>query len=381
MSEGPQRREGGPGRWAVLLVPGLVQLQKGKRLAGLSLLGLAAAMLVVLALAFDRVRATLTAGRIDYWVALFTLVGGLGVAWAVNIGSQMRDNGVRPEISSQWAMAWNEFKKNRLAVLGLYLMLALYLATLLGPYLTPYEPNVIEDIAATRHLAPSPAHLLGTDKFGRDVLTRVLYGARISLSIGFIAVAISVTLGTAVGAISGYFGGTVDTVLMRFVDTLISFPRLVLLITVIALFQPSIFLVVVVLGLTLWPSTARIVRSEVLSLRQREFVQAAYALGLSAPRIIFRHVVPNVMGPVIVAATLGLGNIILIEAGLSFLGMSVQPPTASWGNMIEDGREFLVQAWWAATFPGLAIVITVVAFNLIGDGLRDALDPRLRTRQ
>jgi peptide/nickel transport system permease protein len=345
------------------------------------MLGLAAAMLVVLVFAFDRVRATITAGRIDYWVALLTLVGGFAVAWTVSIGSETGANAVRPEGASQWAIAWHEFRKNRLAVLGLYLMLALYIATLLGPYLTPYEPNIIENIAATRHLPPSPEHLMGTDKFGRDVLTRVLYGARISLSIGFIAVAISVTLGTAVGAISGYFGGTVDTVLMRFVDTLISFPRLVLLIAVIALFEPSIFLVVVVLGLTLWPSTARIVRSEVLSLRQREFVQAAYALGLNAPRIIFRHVVPNVMGPVIVAATLGLGNIILIEAGLSFLGMSVQPPTASWGNMIEDGREFLVQAWWTATFPGLAIVVTVVAFNLIGDGLRDALDPRLRMRQ
>jgi peptide/nickel transport system permease protein len=381
MSEGPQRREGVWARWVDLLVPGMAPLRRGRRLAGLSLLGLAGAMLVVLAFAFDRVRATVSAGRIDYWVALFTLVGGLGTVWAVSFGSQMRADGVRPENLSQWAMAWHEFKKNRLAVLGLYLMLALYLATLLGPYLTPYEPNIIKDIAATRHLPPSPEHLMGTDKFGRDVLTRVLYGARISLSIGFIAVAISVTLGTAVGAISGYFGGIVDTILMRFVDTLISFPRLVLLIAVIALFEPSIFLVVVVLGLTLWPSTARIVRSEVLSLRQREFVQAAYALGLSAPRIIFRHVVPNVMGPVIVAATLGLGNIILIEAGLSFLGMSVQPPTASWGNMIEDGREFLVQAWWAATFPGLAIVVTVVAFNLIGDGLRDALDPRLRMRQ
>ncbi len=219
---------------------------------------------------------------------------------------------------------------------------------------------------------------MGTDKYGRDVYTRILYGARISLSIGFIAVGISVTLGTLVGAVSGYFGGIVDTVLMRLVDTLISFPRLVLLITVIALFEPSITVVVVVLGLTLWPSTARIVRGEVLSLREREFIEAAHALGLSAPRIILRHVVPNVMGPVIVAATLGLGNIILIEAGLSFLGLSAPPPTPSWGNIITDGREYLVDAWWVSTFPGLAIVFTVVAFNLIGDGLRDALDPRLR---
>jgi peptide/nickel transport system permease protein len=159
---------------------------------------------------------------------------------------------------------------------------------------------------------------------------------------------------------------------------LISFPRLVLLITVIALFQPSILVVVIVLGLTLWPSTARIVRSEVLSLREREFIEAARALGLGSPRIILRHIIPNVMGPVIVAATLGLGNIILIEAGLSFLGLSVPPPTPTWGTIINDGRECLLEAWWVSTFPGLAIVFTVVAFNLLGDGLRDALDPRLR---
>ena len=370
-----------PVRRAAWLMPGLSLLLRGRRLAGLSLLGLAATMLSVLILAFDRIQATFTAGRLDYWLALFTLVAGLVAAWAGGLVPELPAVRERARGNSQWACAWRDFKKNRLAIFGLYVMLALYLATLLGAYLTPYEPNLIQDIAATRHLPPSLDHWMGTDKFGRDVLTRALYGARISLSIGFIAVAISVTLGTAVGAVSGYFGGWVDTVLMRLVDVLISFPRLVLLIAVIALFQPSIFLVVVVLGLTLWPSTARIVRGEVLSLREREFIQAAYALGLSAPRIILRHIVPNVMGPVIVAATLGLGNIILIEAGLSFLGMGVPPPTASWGNMIEDGREYLVQAWWAATFPGLAIVVTVVAFNLIGDGLRDALDPRLRMRQ
>jgi len=383
MSETPSRRtqRNVRVRRATLLVPGLPLLLRGQRLAGLSLLGLAIAMLGVLILAFDRVRATFTAGRIDYWLALFTLLTGLVTAWAGNIVPELTATGPAAKSRSQWARAWREFRKNRLAVVGLYLMLALYLTTLLGAYLTPYEPNLIQDIAATRHLPPSLDHWMGTDKFGRDVLTRALYGARISLSIGFIAVAIAVTLGTAVGAVSGYFGGWVDTLLMRCVDVLISFPRLVLLIAIIALFEPSIFLVIVVLGLTLWPSTARIVRGEVLSLREREFIQAAHALGLSAPRIILHHIVPNVMGPVIVAATLGLGNIILIEAGLSFLGMSVQPPTPTWGNMIEDGREFLVQAWWAATFPGLAIVVTVVAFNLVGDGLRDALDPRLRMRQ
>jgi peptide/nickel transport system permease protein len=353
---------------------------RGQRLAGLSLLALAVWMLAVLLSAFDRVRATFSAGRLDYWLALFTLLGALLAAWGAGVAPFSGRFRARRRGSSQWAIAWREFKKNRLAVLGLYLLVALTLATLLAPYLTRYAPNVFDDIAATRHLPPSLDHLMGTDRFGRDVFTRVLYGARISLSIGFIAVTIAVSLGTVIGAVSGYFGGAVDTALMRSVDLLISFPRLVLLIAVIALFEPSLSLVIVVLGLTLWPSSARIVRGEVLSLREREYVEAARALGLSAPRIIFRHIVPNVMGPVIVAATLGLGNIILIEAGLSFLGMSVPPPLPSWGNMINGGRQHLVQAWWVTTFPGLAIVMTVIAFNLIGDGLRDALDPRLRLR-
>jgi peptide/nickel transport system permease protein len=366
-------------RLAATLVPGLGHLRRGRTRTGISLMTMAASLLAVLFLAIDRISATLTAGRLDYWIALLALVVGLGLTWGVGFRS-LRTVSQGPAHHSQWAIAWREFNRTRVAVLGLYLMALLCAATLLGPYLTPFEPSIIgSDIAETRHLAPSLDHVMGTDKFGRDVLTRVLYGARISLSIGFLAVAISITLGTAIGAASGFFAGAVDNVLMRLVDVLISFPRLVLLIVVIALFQPSIPLVILVLGLTLWPSSARIVRGEVLSLREREFVQAARALGLSSPRIILRHIIPNVLGPVIVAATLGLGNIILIEAGLSFLGFSVPLPTPTWGNMINDGREYLVEAWWVATFPGLAIVLTVVAFNLIGDGLRDALDPRLRT--
>jgi peptide/nickel transport system permease protein len=254
----------------------------------------------------------------------------------------------------------------------------MYLIALVTPLIAPHEPNVQYDLLTLRLVGVSAAHPLGTDQFARDVLSRLLYGARISLTIGFVAVGISVTIGTLLGAIAGFMGGIVDGAIMRFVDMVIAFPRLILLITVIAIFEPSIFLIITVLGLTLWPGTARIVRGEVLSLREREFVQAAEALGYSRRRIVMRHLIPNALGPVIVAATLGIGNTIVLEAGLSFLGLGVQAPTASWGTMVSDGRTHLLDAWWLATFPGLAIVFTVLAFNLVGDGLRDALDPRLR---
>jgi peptide/nickel transport system permease protein len=249
----------------------------------------------------------------------------------------------------------------------------------LTPFLAPYDPAVQGNLLTERLIAPGGVHPLGTDHFARDVLSRILYGARVSLSIGFIAVGISVTIGTLLGAISGYFGRWVDTVIMRIVDMVISFPQLVLLITIVAIFQrPSIFLIIAVLGLTQWPGTTRLVRGEVLSLREREYVQAARALGFSNARIILVHLVPNVLAPVIVAATLGIGNTIIVEAGLSFLGLGVQPPTPSWGTMVSDGRNYMLEGWWISTFAGLAIVVTVLCFNLVGDGLRDALDPRLR---
>jgi peptide/nickel transport system permease protein len=353
---------------------------QGKRRAGLSLLLLGAALTAILVFRFPGVTTTFTEPSLDGWIAFGALVAGLTLAWWAGIRAAAPRPDDRAGGLSEWAVVWGEFTKSRLAVLGLYLLAALCAATLLAPYLTSFDPTAMPaDIAGSRNLSPSLAHLMGTDKFGRDVLTRVLFGARVSLAIGSLAMVISIGLGTVVGAVSGYFGGAVDGILMRLVDTMLSFPKLVLLITVVALFEPSLTIVVLVLGLTLWPSSARIVRGEVLSVREREFIQAARALGLSAPRIIFRHILPNVMGPVIVAATLGIGNIILIEAGLSFLGLSVQSSVPTWGVMIRDGREYMIQAWWVATFPGLAIVFTVVAFNLLGDGLRDALDPRLRT--
>jgi peptide/nickel transport system permease protein len=315
---------------------------------------------------------------VDLWVALASLVLFVAGAlwWTVRT---LRPRAAARRGDSQWAIAGRHFRRNRLAMAGLAVMLVLYALTLLTPLIAPFDPAVQGDIVLLGSKAPSLHHWFGTDKFARDVLSRVLYGSRISLSIGFVAVAISVTVGTLFGALAGFYGGWVDSVLMRFTDMMLSFPRLVLLIVVIALFESSIWLVVIVLGLTGWMGTARIVRGEVLSLREREFIQAARALGMNDGRIIFRHIIPNTLAPVIVSATLGIGQTILTEASLSFLGLGVRPPTPSWGNMIADGRDAITQAWWISTFPGLAIVFTVIAFNLLGDGLRDALDPRLRT--
>jgi peptide/nickel transport system permease protein len=271
------------------------------------------------------------------------------------------------------------FRRSKFALGGVFLIFLLYLVALLAPLIAPYDPIAQENVVQTSFLSPSPLHWLGTDRFGRDILSRILYGARISLAIGFVATAISITIGTLLGAVAGYFGGKVDSLIMRFTDLVLAFPRLILLILIVALFSPSITVIIVVLGLTQWPNTTRIVRGDVLSLREREFIQAARALGLSGRRIIMRHLIPNVLAPVIVTATLGIGNTIVLEAGLSFLGLGVQSPTPSWGNMVADGKETLIGAWWIATFPGLVIVLTVLAFNLVGDGLRDALDPRLRT--
>ena len=364
-------------------VPGLGHLVRGEWVPGMLLLFGWGFTLSLAFLTRAKIGAVFTARRlpIDALVAVATLAVTALLLWAwafrdlaVKSRRQKRLHG-----DSQWSIAARHFRKNRLAIAGLAVMLLLYLVTLVTPLIAPFDPAEQGNIILSRYLAPSLEHLMGTDKFGRDIFSRVLYGARISLSIGFIAVGISITLGTLIGALSGYFGGIVDGILMRLTDMMLSFPRLVLLIVVIALFDSSIYLVVIILGLTGWMGTARLVRGEVLSLREREFVQAARALGMGDWRIIFRHVIPNTMAPVIVSATLGIGQTILTEASLSFLGFGVQPPTPSWGNMVADGRDALINAWWIATFPGIAIVVTVVAFNLLGDGLRDALDPRLRT--
>lgn len=364
------------GRVLAVVAPGLPQLVAGRWAGAAVLTGWAALAWTALA-RWERVVAA-PAGPLDHRVALAVLAAGLvaGPAWSWRELGRSGPGHARGR--SPWATARRSFGRDALAVAGLAVVVGLCLLALLTPFLAPLDPAFQGDLLAARLSGPSPGHPLGTDQFARDVLSRMLYGARISLGIGFLAVGIAVAVGTLVGAVAGYLGGAVDAVLMRGVDLVMAFPRLVLLISVIALFQPGVGVIVVVLGLTLWPGTARLVRAEVLSLREREFVEAARALGYSRRRIVLRHLVPNALGPVVVAATLGIGNTIVLEAGLSFLGIGVQPPTPSWGTMVADGRNHLLDAWWLSTFPGLAIVLTVLAFNLVGDGLRDALDPRER---
>jgi peptide/nickel transport system permease protein len=250
---------------------------------------------------------------------------------------------------------------------------------LLAPWLAPYDPAAQLDLVAGRFLGPSLAHPLGTDAFSRDILSRLLYGARLSLWIAGLAVAVAIALGTAVGLGAGLAGGWVDALLMRSVDVALAIPRVFLLIVILALWeQGGVPALVLVLGLTGWFGTSRLVRAEVQSVGRRDFVLAARALGLSSGRIALRHVLPNVAGPIIVTATLGVGNTVLLEAALSFLGIGVRPPLPSWGNMIADGQAFLATSPWQAIGPGLAVVGTVVAFSVLGDAVRDAWDPRSR---
>lgn len=259
---------------------------------------------------------------------------------------------------------------------GLAILAAIALVALFGPPFLP-DPVVQPDVLHGGNLPPSLLHPFGTDQLSRDLLARVVTGARVSLAVALLAVALSMTLGALVGLVAGYFGGAVDATLMRLVDGALAVPRLFLLLLVLAVWeQVPAALLIVFIGATGWFGTSRLVRGEVLRIREESFVRAAEALGAPRHRVIFRHLLPNALGPLLVAATLGVGDVILLEAGLSFLGLGIQPPTPSWGGMILDAKAVLVTAPWTAIFPGLAIVVTVLSANLLGDALRDAVDPR-----
>ena len=267
--------------------------------------------------------------------------------------------------------------QNPLALSGLCLIGLILALALLSPWLAPYDPDAINVKAIL--LAPSGEHWMGTDGLGRDVWSRMLYGGRISLLVGLVAVGISTAIGVILGALAGYYRGWVDTVIMRLVDIMLSIPSFFLILAVIAFLTPSITNVMIVIGLTSWMGVTRLVRAEFLSLRQREFVLASTALGAGDQRLIWRHCLPNSLTPVLVSVVLGIASAVLLESGLSFLGLGVQAPQASWGNILTDGKEYIQFAWWLSLFPGLAILITVLGYNLLGEGLRDVFDPRSDT--
>lgn len=303
----------------------------------------------------------------------------------VDIAQLGQQQVVDSEEETLLSLTWRHFRKHRMAVIGMITLALLLLACIFGPYLSPYdiERSNVREIGQP----PSMAHPFGTDELGRDLLTRILAGGRISLSVGAMSMLVAVTIGITIGSIAGFHGGRIDNILMRFTDVVLTLPRLFLLILMVLILRSinwpylqesgGIIAIILVLGLLSWMGIARLVRGAFLSLREMEFVEAARSLGLSNRRIIVRHILPNAITPVIVAATLGMAGAIISESGLSFLGFGVQPPTPTWGNMLSNAQtQMIKRQFWMAIFPGLMIFITVISINYIGDGLRDALDPR-----
>ncbi len=296
-----------------------------------------------------------------------------------NRGRETRPRSVRPGVSwpeTPLRMAWRRFRRHKLALAGLVVIAGLVLLALLAPWLAPYDPNQPD---LRNHLAsPDREHPLGTDRIGRDVLSRIIYGTRVSLGVGLGAVGMYIALGTVLGLVAGYSRGIVEAVIMRMSDIVLSFPVMIIILTIVAILGPSVWTIIFTVGILGWPEIARLVRGEVLSVRESEFVEAARSLGIGSMRIMFRHILPNVTAPIVVAATYGIARTIITEASLSFLGYGVEPPQSSWGNILLDAQSLSIlrdQPWlWLA--PGLMITLAVLGINFIGDGLRDALDPK-----
>jgi peptide/nickel transport system permease protein len=386
------------------LWPGLGHLLVGEFVHGIGMMVLFATCIVAAVVGLPDVASIVStrAGlSIHGIIAVLTLPAVLGLLWHRAHRRTSPVELTEEQYNSNREVFLRMMRRHRTGMLGMYGVFFLMLVTALTPLLSPFDPDLIDvgtpimapgwwqHVTAAVGYADAPPtvgffeYLMGTDERGRDVFSRLLYGARISLLIGFLAVSIAASIGTSVGATAGYFGGWVDRTLMWFVDFLLAMPRLILLLAVVGIIDVGgvwrLFLIVAILGFTGWMSVARIVRSQVLSLKQQDFIQAAHALGYSSARIVFRHLIPNAVAPVIVYCSLAIGGTMLAEAGLSFLGLGVQPPTSTWGVLVNEGRDPLRQAPWISLFPGLAIVMAVMCFNLFGDGLRDALDPKQRT--
>lgn len=279
---------------------------------------------------------------------------------------------------SQWAEVWRRLKRNKPAMVGLAILTILILLAVFAGVIADYDTVVIKQNLPERLQGPSAKHILGTDEFGRDIFARLIHGARVSLRVGIIAVGIAIAIGGTLGAIAGYYGGVLDNVIMRIMDVFLAVPSILLSISIVSALGPDLINLMISIGISSVPSYARIVRASVLSIRDQEFVEAAKAIGANDTRIIMKHIIPNALAPVIVQATLGVAGAILSTAGLSFIGLGIQPPAPEWGAMLAGGRQYLRYAWHVTAFPGIAIMLTILSLNLLGDGLRDALDPRLK---
>lgn len=273
---------------------------------------------------------------------------------------------------------WHRLLKNKLAMIGLVILVVMILLAVFADVIADYDTMVVENHMSERLQGPSLQHIFGTDEFGRDIFARMIHGSRISLTVGFISVWVAIVIGSVIGAISGYYGGTLDNIIMRIMDVFLAIPSILLSITIVAAFGSSMLNLCIAISISSIPSYARFVRASVMSVKDQEFVESSRAIGARVPTLIFREIIPNCLSPIIVQATLSIAGAILSIAGLSFMGLGIQAPTPEWGSMLSSGREFMRDALHLTLFPGLAIVITVLALNMLGDGLRDALDPRLK---
>jgi peptide/nickel transport system permease protein len=284
---------------------------------------------------------------------------------------------VEDKVVSPWKDAWRSFKKNKIALVGLSIVAMFILIAILAPLLAPYNYSDVE--LGDKHIAPNAAHWFGTDEFGRDILSRIIYGARISLWVGFFSVAGSVMVGSLLGILAGFYGKWVDGIISRIFDILLAFPSILLAIAVVSVLGPSLKNALIAIAIINVPTFGRLLRSRVLSVKEEEYITAAKAIGMSDTRILVHHILPNSLAPIIVQGTLAIATAIIEAAALGFLGMGAQPPTPEWGKMLADSKDYILQAPWTVLFPGLAIMLTVLGFNLMGDGLRDALDPRMKS--
>ena len=368
----------------ISVVPGIGHIILGYRSRGINLFVFAISMVLVLIWRWERFLNVFYTKDIGGWVAsafiILSLVGSV-VFSVVDVKRLLLKHDDEIYSKSPMRVALRRFKANRLAVASLYVIILLYILAILAPIVAPYDPVAIDNVLGSRYLPPSPGHPFGTDELGRDLVSRALYGARVSLSVGFLATVIAISFGTVYGAAAGFFGKAIDNVLMRIVDVIISFPTTFLLLMLVGVFEASVVAMILILGLTSWTGTARFIRGEILSLKKREFIDSARAIGRPNHLILVRHLIPNAMAPVLVSAALMVGGMIGAEAGLSFLGIGIRPPTPSWGNMMTGSKGVLMIAWWVAVFPGSLLAVTILSFNLLADGLRDAMDPKTLMRR